>query len=161
VELETNSTGRTGEASVGNFTLTTGGNTFTFPGNAVPGPSGATQWLLLATMNFASQPGAVAPDFVIPPNFFVTGGGTINYASGVDSWTYGTVPTDGVHALARDPDTQVVSTIVNRPVNILGNAGQIGSAPTPALGSWAVALGIGAMLLAASGLLRRRSATAA
>jgi hypothetical protein len=160
VELETTTAGRTGETNLGGFALTSGGNTValaTLPANPT------TQWLLLATMNEAGQQGGVAPDFLIPANFFSTGGGTINYASGTDTWAYGTVPTDGVHALVRDPNTLAVSTAVNAPVNFANVSGQlsVGAPPAPALPAWGIALGIGAILLAGSGMLgRRRPASA-
>jgi hypothetical protein len=163
VELETTSgLGRTGETNVGGFMLVTNGNSFTFGNNVTPGPSGATQWLLLSTASAASLPGAVPPDFIIPPNFFATGGGSMTYADNRDTWNYGTVPTDGVHALAKDPDTATVSTIVNQPINLLGAAGQLNLAPsTPAVSGWALALCMGGLLLAGSGLLRRRAPAAA
>jgi hypothetical protein len=156
IELETTSAGRTGETNVGPFTVVAGGNTFSFGTNAVPGASGVTQWLLLATSNFASLPGGVAPDYIIPPNFFPTGGGTITYAAAVDTFNYGTVPTDGFHSLTRDISTLVADSRPNAPINIAGTAGQLGTAPTPAATSWSLALAVGALLLAGSGLLGRR-----
>jgi hypothetical protein len=157
VELETTSAGRTGQTSVEGLTLVSGGNTFVFTNNLVPSGSGTTQWLLLATSNLASLPGGVAPDFVIPENFFSPSGGTIVYASGVDSWTYSAVPTDGVHDLTRDPNTAAVTTTVNQPINFSGVAGQIGLVvSTPALPAWGVILAAGALLLVGSGYLRRR-----
>jgi serralysin len=159
VELETTTAGRTGETNVSGFTITSGGNTFQFSGNLAA--SATTQWLLLATSNEASTAGGVTPDFIIPANFFSTGGGTISYASGVDTWTYGTVPTDGVNALSRDPNTQAVTVATNAPVNFANVAGQISLAPVaPALPAWGVVAAIGALLLAGSGLLRRGKAEA-
>lgn len=153
VELETTTAGRSGETNVGGFTVVSGGNTFTFGAN-LPA-SAQTQWLLLATSNFAALPGGVAPDFVIPSNFFATGGGTITYATTADTWSYGAVPTDGVHALSRDPNTAAVTTAVNQPENSSNVSGQVNLAtPAPALPRWALALAIGALLLLGSGLLR-------
>ena len=31
-------------------------------------------------------------DFIIPAGFLATGGGTLNYASGTDTWVYGALP---------------------------------------------------------------------
>jgi hypothetical protein len=93
------------------------------------------------------------PDYVIPANFFSTGGGTINYA-GVDVWTYGAVPTDGVHSLARDGTTPV-----NSPKNFAGQFGSvILTTAVPTLPTTGIVILIGALLLAASGLLRKRTA---
>jgi hypothetical protein len=156
VELETTSGGRTGENVVGTQTLVSGGNTVQFSANLPANP--VTQWILLATPNLANLPGGVAPDLVIPASFLATGGGTITYANPiVDTWSYGTVPTDGVHALTRDPDTQALGTAVNHPVNFSNVSGQVNlAAVAPALPGWAIIVAVGAMLLAGSGLLRRR-----
>lgn len=160
VELETTSAGRTGQTSVEGLTLASGGNTFEFTNNLAPPGAGTTQWLLLATSNLGSLPGGVAPDFIIPENFFSPAGGAIVFGPGVDSWTYGAVPTDGVHALTRNPDTQVVATGVNAPVNFADVVGQINSSPAtpaPALPPWAILAAAGALLVAASASLRRAS----
>jgi hypothetical protein len=161
VVLETNSTGRTGETQVSGFTLAvTGGVTFTLNANLPANPT--TQWLLLATSNFASLPGGVTPDFVIPANFLPTGGGTITYASTVDTWTFGALPTDGIHALTRDPDTQALATAVNHPVNFANVSGQVNlAASVPTLPTWGIIAGLGALLLAGSGLWQKRRALTA
>lgn len=159
IELETTSAGRTGETQVSGFTLTTTGGAppFTFPSNLPANPT--TQWLLLATSNFASLHDGVAPDFIIPANFIPTGGGTLNYASSVDSWTFGALPTDGYHALTRDPDTQALATAVNHPINFANASGRINpAAAAPALPAWAIIATVGALLLAGSGLLQKRRA---
>ena len=83
--------------------------TYVFPGN-LPGGScsyyectpaaTAGSHVLIATHSFVSL-GITTPDFVIPDGFLSTGGGTLSYA-GVDQWTYGMLPTDGMNALFRD-----------------------------------------------------------
>jgi serralysin len=139
-----------GEPGVGPFTITTGSNTFNFVNN-LPTSATANTWILIATSNFAGLKGGVTPDYVIPASFFSTGGGTLNYA-GVDSWSYGAVPTDGVHSLMRDG-----STPVNAPTNFAGQTGSVSLATSvPAIPTLGIALLIGALLLAGSGLLRRR-----
>jgi len=144
------------EQGVGPFTITASGHTFNFVTN-LPSTATANTWILVGTSNLATQPGGVAPDYVIPANFFSTGGGTMTYATSVDTWAYGAVPTDGRHSLMRD------GTI---PLNTATNfAGQIGSvsavtAPVPAVTSWGLAVLVGALLLAASGLLRKRAGQA-
>jgi hypothetical protein len=146
VEMFTNANS---EQGVGPFTITSTTHTFNFVTN-LPTATTANTWILIATSGFGSLPGGVTPDYIIPSNFFPTGGGTLNYASGVQSWSYGVVPTDGYHSLLRNG-----STAVNSPQNFAGQVGSVDLA-VPAFGGWGLALLIGAMLLLASGLLRRR-----
>jgi hypothetical protein len=73
----------------------------------------------------------------------------------VQIWNYGVVPTDGYHSLLRNG-----STAVNSPQNFAGQVGQL-DLSVPAFGGWGLALLIGAMLLVASGLLRRRQTATA
>jgi len=143
------------EAGVGPFTLTASGHTFNFATNlpcaTFPTCATANTWILLATSNFASLPGGVTPDYIIPAGFFTTGGGSMVYANTVDTWNYGTVPTDGKHALMRDG-----STPLNKATNFAGQTGSLVVGPgVPAVTGWGLALLVGALLLAASGLLRR------
>ena len=56
------------ETGVGGFTVTSGGHVFTF-GSSLSGTT-ANKWILIATSNFAAEPGAVAPDYIIPGGFF-------------------------------------------------------------------------------------------
>jgi hypothetical protein len=142
-----------GEAGLGPFTIQAGANTFTFVTN-LPSSSTANTWVLIATADFASTPGAPAPDYVLPDAFFSTAGGTLNYAGGADVWSYGAVPTDGVSSLDRSG-----STTTNSPTNFAGDSGSIDLNPVvPGLTATGVVLLIGAVLLATSGILRRRSA---
>ena len=70
--------------------------TATSAGAAIlPSSSTANTWVLIATAAFAALPGAPTPDYIMPAGFFPTGGGTLNYASGADIWTYGAVPVNG------------------------------------------------------------------
>jgi hypothetical protein len=165
-ELYSNSTGstqfvelfcpNTGEAGLGPFTLTSTTNTLNFVTN-LPSSSTANTWVLCATSNFASLPGGITPDYVIPANFFPTAGGTINYAGGADIWNYGAVPTNGLLALQR-----AGGTANNSPRNFAGASGFVNQAvPVPATQSWALLALVAAVLLAASGLLRRRAPQAA
>jgi hypothetical protein len=144
------------EQSIGPFTVTTGSNTLNFVTN-LPSAATANTSVLIATAGFASLPGGVAPDYIVPANFFATGGGTLNYASGVKTWAYGAVPTDGVHSLLRNG-----STAVNSPTNFAGQTGSVNLATgVPMLQTWGIVALVGALLLAASGLLRRRETTLA
>lgn len=112
-ELYSNSSGTIQfvELFVGNFAfetglnglqITTGTNTFTFPGN-LTGPT-TNKRLLLATSAFAALPGSPTPDYIIPANFFPPGGGfTIRYNPPGNYDTnivaIGAIPTDGVNSL--------------------------------------------------------------
>lgn len=148
--------GEDGEAGVGPFSVTTDtGHVFNFVTSLPPG-STANTWILLGTSNLPTLPGGVAPDYVIPPNFFSNGGGSLNYAN-VDTWAYGALPTDGVHALMRDG-----STPVNSLKSFSHGSGSINlAAPAPLLPSWGIAALAGVMLVAGSGLVRKRAAPAA
>lgn len=141
-----------GESALSGWTITAGGNTFTFATD-LPGDS-ANTWVLVGTADFASLPGAPTPDYVLPASFFPTGGGTLVYAGGADTWSYGSVPTDGIASLERDG-----STPPNSPTNFAGTSGSVNAsgAPIPSLAAWAAMLLVAIVLLAASGMLRRRS----
>jgi hypothetical protein len=141
------------EQGVGPFGITSNAHTFSFVNNLGSSLTGNT-YILVATSNFASKPGAVTPDYIIPASFFATGGGTLNYAGGIQVWNYGAVPTDGVHSLLRNG-----STAVNSPTNFLGQSGSVNLAATvPMVPTWGLIVLVGGLLLAGSGLLRRREA---
>jgi hypothetical protein len=140
------------ETQVAGQSVTDNG-TGTLPSNLTGSTAG--QWLLLATANFQSLTG-VHPDATIPANFLSTGGGSAVYA-GLDTWAYGALPTDGSHMLLRTGATApAVATNFggpNVPVALVTAA--------PAAPPWAIALAVGALLLAGSGLLRKREPVAA
>jgi hypothetical protein len=143
-----------GESGLGPFTLTTGTNTLNFVTN-LPSATTANTWVLCATAGFNSLPGGIVPDYIVPANFFPTGGGTINYAGGADIWNYTAVPTDGVLARQRNG-----TNATNSPRNFAGASGSVNlGTPVPATQSWALAALVGGILLVGSGLLRRRGAT--
>jgi hypothetical protein len=147
------------EQGVGAFTVVRGPNTMNFVTN-LPSSATANTWILCGTSNLASLPGGVAPDYIIPANFLATGGGTLNYASGVDTWVYGALPGDGVNSLHKNG--AVVTTGPNDPINFAGAPGSINpSSSLPIAPAWGLALLAGALLLAASGLLRKQETTLA
>jgi hypothetical protein len=161
-ELYSNSTGSVqyvelfcpanGEAGLGPFTLTSTTGSINFVTN-LPSATTLNTWVLCATSNFASYPGGITPDYVIPAGFFPTAGGTINYAGGADVWAYGAVPTNGILALQRNG-----STATNSPRNFAGGSGSVNLAtPVPAAQTWVLFALVGAVLLAASGLLKKRA----
>lgn len=140
-ELFTNSSGTiqfvelrcisgSGENFVGGLQITTGTNTFTFPGNLVG--STLNKRLLLGTTAFAALPGAPTPDYTIPSSFFAPGGGfTIRYnpAGNYDTnvITIGQLPTDGIRSLklsGGSPDV-VVTDEPNDPQNFNGSTGSV------------------------------------
>ncbi len=70
--------------------------------------------------------GLVTPDYVMPSGFLSPGGGTLNYA-GVDQWTYGPLPVDGVNALYRTGQTKA-----NAAFNFNGDSASVTlAAPLP------------------------------
>jgi hypothetical protein len=142
------------EQGVGPFTITSNAHTFNFVTN-LPNTATANTYILVATSGFGSLAGGVTPDYIIPSNFFATGGGTLNYASGVQVWSYGAVPTDGTHSLLRNG-----STAINSPTNYAGQGGSVNLATAvPMLPRWGLVLVMGALLLAGSGILARRPRT--
>jgi hypothetical protein len=144
------------EQGVGPFTVVSNTHTFNFVTSLSTNIT-ANTWILIATSNFAGKPGAVTPDYIIPASFFQTGGGSLNYASGIQVWNYGAVPTDGVHSLLRNG-----TTAVNSPTNFAGQTGSVNlGAAVPMLPTWGLIVLVGAMLLAASGLIRKRGLSTA
>ncbi len=125
-----------GQQFVNGHTLvvTQGGTSHTFRiGNNLPGDTSGHR-MLFGTQSFANL-GIVRPDFVVPDGFFFTSGATITYAEGSDVWTYGALPTDGVHSLNRDG-----STSVNSPQDFAGQTGSVNLGtttppPVPATGA--------------------------
>jgi hypothetical protein len=75
------------------------------------------------TPKFAGLPGAITPDYILPvENFFPTGGGSLNYASGADIWNYGTVPTNGELFVVDQVVTVVVIAVRIRRIGAVGIA---------------------------------------
>src|SRR3990172_4971756 len=120
---------------------------FHFPGDLVG--STVDRYLLVATAAFAAQPGAVAPDFVMPDAFIRVSGDTLTFwnedqggeppyglpALLWDTFAFGgatPLPTDGLHSLARDHDSTLIASAVNSPTNFAGLAGTLVPEPTTA-----------------------------
>jgi len=130
--------------------------TFTFPTDLDPDGMGdgnnatGNHHMLVATPAFASQPGAVTPDFVLDgPEFFDFVQDSLDFAGfNTFGWSSGEFPTNGIDSL-HEPfasDDRTVDT--NSPTNF---AGEVGELPEP---SGALMLGVGACVLS---LLRRVS----
>lgn len=142
-----------GEQFFSGATLRSDAHSYVFPNN-LPTFQTSDRHVLIATSAFAAQPGAVAPDFVLPEasDFFNMAGDTIVFEdtgfvfSGtvLDTFSFGAgdLPTDGLNALNRFGGTSL-----NAPTNFAGETGHV---PEPATGSLL-------MIASALVLLRRRA----
>ena len=147
VELFVNSNG---ESFIAAHNLSSSSTTYPIPSDLAG--TTANHHLLFATPAFASQPGAVPPDFTFPAaNFMSTVSDTINFA-GVNVFTYdvGALPTDGYNSLNEPFGSDVRTTAANSPTNF---AGQVGSVPEPGT--------FGLMALGLVGLARMRGRSGA
>ncbi len=118
------------EINVGNSTLTTAAKSHTWANGQVAPPT-ATKSYLIASATFAALPNAPTPDVIIPVGmmpFFNPAGDTITFAGGIDAWTFGAVPTNGINSLDRDSGVGV-----NTPKNYAGASppGGVNAAPPP------------------------------
>ena len=131
------------------FSLT---HSFPFPDDLVGDTS--HRYLLLGTAAYAALPGAAAPDYLIPSNFFSTVSDTVRwhiYPAATLSYTSGQLPLDGFRSLNHNH-----SIGINSPTNWNGETGFVtlsGNVPAFPV-AWLVvlvgaALGIGAWLLRA------------
>jgi serralysin len=118
-------------------TLASTGTTFTYPPDLDPDGSGngnditGNHYMLIATPAFASQPGAVPPDFTFAAaNFMSKVADTINFAGGFDTFTFTSdeLPTNGVDSLNEPFGSNARTTAANSPTNFHG---QVGSLPEP------------------------------
>jgi len=150
------STGMNNQDELIDHTLVSGLATFTFPTDLDPDEMGngngatANQHMLVATPAFASQPGAVTPDFVLDaPEFFDFVEDSLDFAGfNTFEWASGELPTSGIDSLHEPFGSNVRTVAINSPTNFAGEAGEL---PEP---SGALMLGVGACVLA---LLRRVS----
>ena len=97
----------------------------TFPTN-LPGTATANQRVLIATQGMAAL-GFIVPDYTMPDGFLATDGATLNYA-GVDTFTYASLPTDGVGAINRTG-----AVISNLATNFSGIAASLPALPVSAV----------------------------
>lgn len=91
-------------------------HTFTFSSN-LPGDSATTtttggvyggevtvteyKTFLIGTQGFAVLTG-LTPDYIVPSGFLFTSNGTVTFGEGADTFSYTSLPTDGILALYRD-----------------------------------------------------------
>ena len=99
----------------------------------MPGDTGGHS-MLIGTQSFAAL-NVVAPDFIVPDNFFSLGSGTITFAEGAAQWNYSGLPADGSTSLDISG-----STARNSPRNFAGTTGtvtvQVASTPFNVQGLW-------------------------
>jgi hypothetical protein len=95
-------------------------NSFTFPTD-LPGDT-TNHHFLVATQGFANL-GLVTPDYVVPNGFLFLPTGSINYA-GVDSVTYASLPTDGLHSIDHDGNVMAASA-----TNFAGQSAALSTTP--------------------------------
>ncbi len=108
-------------------------HTFTFT-SSLPGDSATTtgggdyggggmmtnyKTLLLGTQGFANL-NMVQPDYIVPDGFLFVDGGTIDWGTGFDKWTYSSLPTDGMNALYRSG-----GVMMNVAMNFAGASGSV------------------------------------
>jgi hypothetical protein len=143
----------TGEWVINGMELKSNANAYYFP-NDLPQENTFERWMLVATQAFADLPGAPAPDFIMPENFFDPADDRLVYRQHRDILTIpaATMPTDGIHSLEREFSTGDLSTPINSPTNFAGETGSvIVPDPVPSVSPWGLSLG--ALLLLASGFL--------
>jgi len=113
--------GTPGEVGVGNGSMSSNSTSFAI-GNGAVAPPTTNKFYLIATPAFAALPGAPVPDKTIPAGsipFFNTSGDTVAFV-GVDSWTFGAVPTNGTQSLDR-----LTGVGTNTPTNYAGATGTV------------------------------------
>ena len=143
------------EINVGNGSITSDTQSFSFGQGQVAGPT-TNKYYLLGTAGFAALDGAPTPDAIIPAGsvpFFDTTGDTVSFGT-YDSFTFGTVPTNGTDSLEKTGIT------TNSPTNYAGATGSVNAAPppspVPSLSHPALWL-VAALLLASVLLIPRRA----
>jgi hypothetical protein len=92
-------------------------HTFTFPAN-LPGDTVGRKFLI-ATQAFADL-GLVTPDYVVPNGFFFQTNASVNYGDGASTVAYGSLPTDGIHAIDR-----LGNVVKTTPTNFAGASAAI------------------------------------
>lgn len=154
--------GTPNETGVPGHTMSSDLKSFVISGPALTAPT-SNKFYLLGTAAFAALPGAPTPDATIPvgtlPFFFATSGDTVDYQPW-DSFTFGSVPTNGIDSLHR-----LSGQAVNSPTNYAGQSGQVdasaGAPPVPALDGLGVGLVVGLLVLGGIAVVvRSRSKTA-
>lgn len=130
VELLDVGTGGT-EIGVGNGSLTSNSQSFTWSQGVVTGPTNGKRYLI-ATAGFAALPGAPTPDVIIPPAnvpFFSPASDTVSF-NGQDSLVVVAVPTNGL-----DSFDESAGVATNSPENYAGTTGSVDASGAPGVPS--------------------------
>lgn len=131
IELLDVGTGGT-ETGVGNGSLTSNSQSFSWSQGAVVGPTNGRRYLI-ATAAFAALPGAPTPDVIIPPAnvpFFSAAGDTVSF-NGQDSLPFPAgVPTNGL-----DSFDESAGVATNSPENYAGTTGSVDASGAPGVPS--------------------------
>ena len=132
VEMTTCCGSAGGEIFLSGQRLSSNTSSFTFPANL--DMTTLNKHLLLATSGFAALPGAPTPDYIIPNNFFSTGGDTLAFAV-YDTMIFpaGALPTNGTSSLDKNPDDTTDTTFVatNSPTNLHEQTGSVSAVGGP------------------------------
>ena len=148
IELTTGSTGQNSLAGQDNYGLSRVAATthsFTFPTNLTGNTANHTFLIGTAGIQAAGGP---TPDYMIPSNFLIAGGGTISITNGGASGSYTAMPTNGTQARNFVSGTNVANSATNF-------AGVTGVVPEPT----SIAMfASGAAILFVIGIRRRRAA---
>ena len=134
-------TASTGQEKLDGHVITSLQNPFLFETDLFTDDT-ANRFFLVGTVSYAAAPGAVAPDYTVPDNFFSVDANTIIYA-GVDLVTFpsGGLPLDGMLSIDRN-----LLTSPNSPTNFSAESGQLILTPEP---STVLLLAFGLAVLAA------------
>jgi hypothetical protein len=92
----------------------------------LPGGNTSNRHFLFGTAAYAALPGAAAPDYIIPANFFAPTSDILKWGNW-DTFPVSSVPTDGLMSLLRNG-----TTASNAPMNFANNLGHVDArAPVP------------------------------
>jgi hypothetical protein len=120
-----------GEEFLTETSLQSNANNFIFGAN-LPSSSTNGRNFLVGTAAFAALPGAPAPDYTIPSNFFSTTADSLFLNGTIQphlTFTAGQLPTDGIHSLFFNGAS--LSTGLDSPTNFSGVSGNV-TVPEPA-----------------------------
>src|SRR5262245_4219081 len=121
-----------GEIFLAGQVLSSSSHSFTFPGNLTMAT--ANKHVLLGTSGYAALPGAPAPDYIIPSNFFSLGADNLAF-SVYDTMIYpaGALSTDGTTSLNKNPEdtTDTTFSAANSPTNLHEQTGSVSAVSGP------------------------------
>jgi len=109
-------------------------NTFTIPGNPLPG-STLNHYLLFGTAGIEAA-GGPAPDYILPNNFLFTNGGIVSYFSQIDphnNTAYPMLPNNGLSSYNWQTGSTIVTNIAHNYsyTGGPGGSGTVNGVPEP------------------------------